>query len=68
MQSFVETQPQATEAKYQMKITRKVTAMFVHVNGIESRIKNVANAIYLFVMTTQKELLFLKIVFFNLLN
>ena len=68
MQSFVETQPQATEEKYQMKITRKVTAMFVHVNGIESRIKNVANAIYLFVMTTQKELLFLKIVFFNLLN
>ena len=56
------------EEKYQMKITRKVTAMFVHVNGIKSRAKNVANAIYSFVMTMQKQLLFVQIVFFNLLN
>ena len=42
--------------------------MFVHVNGIESRVKNVANAIYLFVMTMQKQLLFVQIVFFNVLN
>ena len=35
--------------------------MFVHVNGIESRVKNVANAIYLFVMTMQKQLSFVQI-------
>ena len=43
--------------------------MFVHVNGIEIRVKNVANVIYLFVMSMQKQqLLFVQIVFFNLLN
>ena len=56
------------EEKHQTKITRKVAAMFVHVNDFESRVKNVANAIYLFVMTMQKQLLFVQIVFFNLLN
>ena len=56
------------EEKYQMKITWKVAAMFVHVNRIERGIKNVANAIYLFVMTMQKQLLFVQIEFFNLLN
>ena len=38
--------------------------MFLHVKGIESPVKNVANAIYLFVMTMQKLLLFVQIVFF----
>ena len=47
-----------------MKITRKVAAKFSHVKGIESPVKNVANAIYLFVMTMQKLLLFVQIVFF----
>ena len=42
--------------------------MFVHVNRIESRVKNIANAIYLFVMIMQKQLLFVQIVLFNLLN
>ena len=42
------------EEKYQIKITRNVTVMFLHVNGIESRVKNVANAICLFVMTMEK--------------
>ena len=42
--------------------------MFVHINGIEIRVKNAANTIYLFVMTLQKQLLFVQIVFFNLLN
>ena len=43
--------------------------MFVPVNGIEIRVKNVANVIYLFVMSMQKQqLLFVQIVFFNLLN
>ena len=51
-----------------MEITRKIASMFVHVNGIESRVKNVENAIYLFVMTMQKQLLFAQIVFFNLLS
>ena len=35
--------------------------MFVHVNGIESQVKNVANAICLFVMTMQKQLSFVQI-------
>ena len=57
------------EEKYQKKIKRKVATMFVHVNGIEIRVKNVANVIYLFVMSMQKQqLLFVQIVFFNLLN
>ena len=51
-----------------MKVTRKVAVMFLHVNGIERRVKNVANEIYLFVMTIEKQLLFVQIVFFNLLN
>ena len=42
--------------------------MFVHVNEIESRVKNVANAIYLFVMAMQKQLLFVQIAFFDQLN
>ena len=41
-----------------MKITKNVTVMFVQVNGIKGRIKNVANAIYLFVLTIKKQLLF----------
>ena len=45
-----------------------VAVMLVHVNGIKSCVKNVANAIYLFVMTIQKQLLFVQIVFFNLLH
>ena len=65
----VETQPQAIGRKISNEDNkRKVTAMFVHVNGIEIRVKNAANAIYLFVMTMQKQLLFVQIVFFNLLN
>ena len=39
IQAFgVETQPQATGEKYQMKITRKIAALFLHVKGIESRV------------------------------
>ena len=45
------------EEKCQMKITRKVAAMFVHIKGI-----------YLFVMTMQKQLIFVQIVFLNFLN
>ena len=42
--------------------------MLVHVNGLESRVKNVANAMYVFVMTLHKQLLFVQIVLFNLLS
>ena len=51
-----------------MKITRRIAAMFVHVNEIENRVKNILNAIYLFILTIQKQLLLVQIVFFNLLN
>ena len=39
--------------------------MCVHVNRIKSRAKNAANAIYLSLMTMQKQLLFVLIVFFK---
>ena len=51
-----------------MMITRKAAAMFVNVNEIESRVKNFANAIYLFVMIMQKQLFFVQIVFCNLVK
>ena len=42
------------EEKSQMKITKNVAVMFLQVNRIKGRVKNVANAIYLFVLTMKK--------------